>query len=676
VPRWVFDTAHRQWIEADKPSFTCDKASGYYLSPKYYYDKRIGWYEIIPESQTTALPDYMITSPNVVHTVLGDLVVGSADYQVAKSLGLLDAGGTGGILAPAGGSSVLGGTGAGSTNTASSAGGGQSWFDLTNLVNVINTLQSNATSGNVAAASNTTVGNVGTGAASVVANLINLLASAWSWSNGNLSFFMQNILAPLSGDINLNPTVTTAAGGGGLGSASINGTGSNSNNTVDINNPNSLNVNAQNTGNIVNNVDVNAASGNAAASQNTSVGNVASGSAMAQVNIINLINSFITSGSSFFGILNIIGSLNGDILFPTGFLNGLVPAGSAPAPSTTATLGGTGAGSTNQLGANNATAATLNSSSNNSINNNILTTADSGAAKVGSNTQVGSVSTGTASTNQSLFNMANSSIFGDNAVLVMVNVLGHWVGKIMSLPSTGSSQAALLTGNAQVGANAAPSATLSATNTGADSNNQANIDNSSTANVNQQSSGTITNNVKVSAQSGDANADKNTKVGDVSTGAAQANSSVANLFNTVLNVKHWFGVLIINVFGDWTGDVNHDSVAGGYSTAAGRAEGGVNAPAPAAAAKIAGTTLPAVGLLAIIAPSNGTGAASFNNTEGTNLAEVVPAGGQVLTAAVRTTPAQATAAASSKNLSLMFVLSALVMLVAGVLLTIDKKLRR
>ena len=666
VPNWVFDTVSQTWVAADQGSFTCDKASGYYLSPKYYFDKRIGWYEIIPPAAVAAKADYLITAPNLVHTVLGDLVVGSKDYQVAKALGLLE-GGSGGILAPSS-SSTISGTGAGSNNQVGTTNGSKTWFDFTNLVNVINTLQSNATSGNVNANSNTTVGNSASGAASVIANLINLLASAWSWSNGNLNFFMQNITAPQTGDIHLDPTQTTTGGGGGLGTANISGTGANSNNTVSANNPSSLNVNvnAQNTGNITNNVNLNAVSGDANASKNTVVGGVSTGNAMAQVNIINLINSFITSGSSFFGILNIMGSLNGDILFPTGFLNGLVPSGSLG--GTSAAIGSTGAGSNNQVGVNNASAATVNNSASSAVANNITTTAQSGAANLAANTSVGNVSTGASNTNQNLFNIANSSIFGDNAVLVMVNVLGHWVGKIMSLPGTGVSTSALLTGNATVG----PSNTnANIGTTGANSNNQVNADNSRTANINQKSTGTITNNVNVNAQSGDANVTKNTQVGAVSTGKAQADSSVANIFNTVLNVKHWFGVLVINVLGDWTGDVNHDSAAGGYSTAAGRAEGAASAPAPASQPVV---SLPSLGLLSIVKPLVGSAAGAGSSVAATS-GEITQGGGQVLTAAAQTTPKETLVAAHAKNLNLMFILSAIVMLVAGALATIDRKLR-
>jgi hypothetical protein len=652
VPDWVFDTVSGKWQAADKGSFSCDKASGYYMSPKYVYDKHSGWYEIMPADAPK--PAYVLTAPNVVHTVLGDLIVGSKDYQVAEALGL---------LAPAsGGGIAITGTGPDSNNQAGISNNNQTWMDLTNLVNVINTLQSTATSGNVTAESNTQAGNLSTGTASVLANIINLLASAWSWSNGSLNMFMQNFFGDHTGDLTLTPTEGTTGGGGRLGSSTTSNTGAGSNNVGTIDNASSLDVNAKNSGNIENNVDLSAVSGNASATSNTGVGNVGTGDAVAEVNIVNLINSFINSGSSFFGILNLFGNFNGDILFPTGFLNGLVPSSSIPGGGTAAALGETGPGSNNQAAVNNDTQANITNTSAMGVNNNIQTNAVSGAATVGQNTTAGNASSGDATTTNGLFNIANSSIFGDNAVLVIVNVLGHWVGKIMTIPGS-STSSALLTGNATVGSNA----------TGPDSNNQTEVNNTNKANISQNSTGTITNNVKLNAQSGDATATRNTEVGNVTTGSAKAASSVANIFNTVLNVKHWFGVLVINVFGDWVGDVNHNSAAGDQPGVGGKA-----ASQAAAAAGAGATPMPSVGLLAVLKPVAAATVSSSGGGNGAGPAATVSGDdGMVLTAAAQS-PAKATAAAAaqSKGLNIMFLLSAIVMLAAGALMAFDKKLRR
>jgi hypothetical protein len=642
------DTGTKKWVDADQSSFTCDLASGYFLSPLYYFDPHSGYYELIPQNQVASLPTYFMTAPQIIHTALGDLQVGSQAYEVAKAMGLL---GDGGI--------VINGTGPGSNNTAAVNKSNQSWFDLTNLVNVINALQSHANTGNVAAASNTQVGNAVTGAASVVANIINLLASAWSWSNGNLNFFMQNLLGNQTGDIMLNPTESATSGGGQLGSASINNTGANSNNSASNNTDSSLNVKAQSSGNIVNNVDLSAQSGNASANGNTSAGNVGSGNAMAEVNIINMINSFINSGSSFFGILNIFGNLNGDVLFPDGFLNGLLASGSGG--SSSAGISNTGPNSNNTAGVNGSSQTTVNNTVNNGVTNNINTTAASGSAGANGNTSAGNVSTGSASTNQGLFNLDNTSIFGDNAVLVIVNVLGHWVGKIVTLPG-GSSEAALLTGNATVGGNAQVSGT------GPGSNNEANVSNNAVANINQNTTGSITNNVNVGAQSGNANANNNTKVGDVTTGNAQAGSSVANIFNSALNIKHWFGVLVINVFGDWVGDVGDNTPAGNDTSQGGGASENVAAPAAGA--------LPKIGLLnlagnVINSTGHGNVAAGGSQVSGGN------GGGKVLTAAVQQQPApeKVQSVAKGKDLNILFILAAAGLLVAGALSSIERRLK-
>lgn len=648
IPDWVFDRASRTWQAADKGSFTCDKATGYFLSPKYFYNKRSGWYEIVPPETAAASPD-LISAPNVVHTVLGDLTVGSKDYEVAKALGLLS--GPGGI--------TMSNTGSDSNNMAAVDSSSQSWMDLTNLVNVINTLQSSATSGNVNATANTQAGTVSSGTASVIANVINLLASAWSWSHGDLNFFMQNFLGNHNGDLTLSPTESASSGGGSLGSVNLNGTGSGSNNQGTVNNSSNLAVNAKDSGSITNDLNLTAKSGDVAATRNSQVGSVASGDATAEANIINLINSFITSGSSFFGILNIFGNFNGDVLFPNGFLNGAVQSGSDNGSS--ASLNGTGPGSNNQAGINNTGQTTVNSSAQMGVNNNVSTSAASGTAGATANTSAGNVSTGSATTQQGTFNLANTSIFGDNAVLVIVNVLGHWVGKIMSVPGGNSTNSALLTGNAQVGANA----------TGPNSNNQASVTNSQNATVNRDSTGTITNNVKVDAQSGNAEANKNSKVGDVSTGNAKAASNVANIFNSVLDVKHWFGVLVINVFGDWLGDVNNNTAAGNPA---------VSPAATSGTTGLAASDVPRVGLLALVSgPGNvaagtATGTVAGAATQATTASD--PAGHQVLTAAAEQPPAsQVAAAAKGKDMSILFGISAGVMLLAGALASIDRKLK-
>lgn len=656
IPEWVFDNKTQKWVEADKSSFIYDREKGVWLSPKYYFNPRTGWYTTMADPATPK--DELLTAPQVVHTAFGDIEVGSTNWQLAKMMGIIGEDGN-----PTGAAAVgISGTGAGSTNRGSVSNQDQAWFDLTNLVSVINTLQSVAKSGDVTVDANTNVGDSVTGAANVIATLINLLSAAWSWSNGNLGFFIQNLFGNQTGDIMLQPTERVIGGGGQLGGASAgnSNTGAGSTNRASVSNESDLEVNAKNSGSITNDVDLLAQSGDAVASRNTSAGDVRSGDAMAAVSIINMINSFINSGSSFFGILNIFGNFSGDILFPEGFLDNLFGGG-----SNSASNDGTGAGSVNQAGVDNSSETSIENSAFYGINNNVTTTAQSGAAGLDANTKAGSTRTGEAATQNGLFNMVNSHIFGENAVLVIVNVMGHWVGRVMKLDG-GRTMSALLTGKAQV----------SNDDTGAGSVNQANVSNASKADIKQASEGTITNNVNARAQSGDATASQNTEVGNVETGSAKAVSSVANIVDSVLNVSRWFGVLVINVFGDWFGSVNEDTAAGTVLSAGaepGRGGGGevaaaaVVAPQPGPVGMVAGWTS---GLGGGDAPAAGHSAPGLL----VDAATAVGGGGAILAAAAQAAGPIALAA-KGENVNWLLIAAAALLLVAGACVLLDQRRR-
>jgi hypothetical protein len=277
-----------------------------------------------------------------------------------------------------------------------------------------------------------------------------------------------------------------------------------------------------------------------------------------------------------------------------------------------------------------------------------------------------------------LCNVSNSSIFGDNAVFVMVNVLGHWVGKIMDVPG-GASECALLGGNTTVGSTAGGNAALtgggSATvdGTGPASTNQAGVNNSSTANINQSSVGSITNNVNANAQSGDASASDNTKVGNITSGIAKAATNVGNFFNSALNLKHWFGVLVINVFGDWTGDVNHDSAAGNAKPSSPSTDQVTNAAVAAAQASVAPLAHGQV-----VSGDSGSGGNLDGGAGGSaDQSPQVVATNKVLTAAAHNSgTGTAAAVAKGKDMSLLFGISAVVLLLAGATASVERKLRR
>ena len=146
---------------------------------------------------------------------------------------------------------------------------------------------------------------------------------------------------------------------------------------------------------------------------------------------------------------------------------------------------------------------------------------------------------GRADTRLTLLNLTGHQVIAKNAVLVFVNVFGSWLGLIMDAPAGATS--ALLAG-------------------GVDQNSSAAQPGNTTSNSNTVN--TINNNLELSAASGNANVTGNTQVGDATTGDAEIAVNVGNIINSEFSISDWFGVLFINVFGNWVGSLGMDTAAG------------------------------------------------------------------------------------------------------------------
>jgi hypothetical protein len=85
---------------------------------------------------------------------------------------------------------------------------------------------------------------------------------------------------------------------------------------------------------------------------------------------------------------------------------------------------------------------------------------------------------------------------------------------------------------------------------------------SGTTNVNADTHNQITNNIDVTAQTGDATVAGNTQGGNATTGDASAGINLLNISNSNFSLADWFGVLFINVFGSWNGSFGVDTEAG------------------------------------------------------------------------------------------------------------------
>ncbi len=262
-----------------------------------------------------------------------------------------------------------------------------------------------------------------------------------------------------------------------------------------------------NNGTINNNVDLTASTGDATVQNNRVGGDATTGDALTEANIINLINSSITDGESFLGTININGNLNGNILLPADVLDGLLNQGPP-------VNGDAGSNVTNI--------------NNEDVINNITLLAQTGNASVLQNGDGGNATTGNASTNLNLYNLANSDIVAGNLLLVFVNVSGTWEGLLFNVPTT----------SAAIGGGVQQDSAIPAGSNITDENNEL-----------------IENNIYLDSTSGNALVAYNRHGGNATSGNATSDANVVNILGDQIDLTGWLGILVINVFGSWTGNL-------------------------------------------------------------------------------------------------------------------------
>ncbi len=371
-------------------------------------------------------------------------------------------------------------------------------FDLFYNAFISNNINSTAITGDALVSMNTLAGSALSGDATAIANVFNLLQSVWNLgvTGSTFSTFTQNIFGNVLGDLWLQtPEPNTQ---GAL--------------------PSDVTVNASQSAAIHNTINLEAISGDAAVTNNTTAGDATTGTATVIANIINAINTSIVSGNSFVGMLNIYGSLDGDILLPQDLISTLL------ASNAIGTLDTSQISNASVLGEFNNTLSTT---------NNVDVSATSGDATVTHNTSAGNATTGDADTNVTILNLTGREVVGKNALLVFVNVLGTWVGMIVDAP-TGTTSAAFGGG----------------------------VTEDSTLDITQNNNQAIVNDINAHATSGNALVSSNTSAGNATSGDAMTAVNILNMNNSQFALSDWFGVLFINVFGSWTGSFGVDTIAG------------------------------------------------------------------------------------------------------------------
>ncbi len=209
---------------------------------------------------------------------------------------------------------------------------------------------------------------ISTGDANTQVDVINLVNT--NDANSDTSFQIENVFGDQTGDINLVDAAANAP------------------------DPSLLLVNQTNTATVTNFILVYANSGWNLVTDG--LGEIQTGAAYATVNVINFINANLANSQLSFVIINIFGTLDGNIVLPE--------------PSQLATL----------LGGN----FQLNQLNTGVVNNSITATSDTG----GNGLEGGSIETGNATTTANVIDNVNSNMLGGTFYHLLVNNYGTWNG--------------------------------------------------------------------------------------------------------------------------------------------------------------------------------------------------------------------------------------------------------
>ncbi len=332
------------------------------------------------------------------------------------------------------------------------------------------------------------------------------------------------------------------------------GNGAGSTNTSQANKTSQSSLTQTNDGSVGNNLVLTANSGDNLSNKNTG-GNtgIQTGNANVSANSLTFLNNNIASGNVVYGVVNIYGNLQGDIILPQSVLDSFNPCtNGCNNTNTSLSNAGNGAGSSNTSVANQMSHNLLSQTNDAVIDNNLQTTSTTGGNDATRNTGgTTTVNSGQASADSHVLNIANSNISDGNLWLVLVNKAGQWIGQLIGAPSGSTVASNGLTITSDANGN------VSASNNGngAGSTNNAQTTQNSQTTTQQKNTGTVGNKLTLSANTGGNIANENTGGNvTVQTGDAKILANIVNFVNDNIVGKGKLFVTVVNVFGKWVGD--------------------------------------------------------------------------------------------------------------------------
>ena len=434
-------------------------------------------------------------------------------------------------------------TGSDSDNTATSTTNNDFDFTANNDLDANNNAYVDVDTGYNSADKNTGDGEVVTGDADIVLTALNV------GNNTGVGTQVFNVYDDQTGDLILNFDNVSAVPLGNVcsgGESSNDTTGEWSSNDAATVCTSQNTILVDNNGNIVNDYYLSADAGHNSADKNTGDGSVTTGDANIVLNVINFINNTFLGGGGelLLGLVNIFGSLNGNIVLnvPDSGDDYYLGGGGQAGNSTT------GSWSDNNASTNTNNNADISMTNSSDILNNLMLFGDTGSNDASKNTGSGSVTTGNVNSNLNVANISNMNGIGDGGTLwmVLVNNLGSWSGQIWGLDSTGTASPFF---TFEIGEDGAFNAV-----TGADSTNNAAVENNNNTDITMNNNANLTNNVYINANTGGNSASMNTGSGTISTGNVNVAANIVNMLNNNFLAGR-FVLTIVNVFGSWTGDI-------------------------------------------------------------------------------------------------------------------------
>ena len=422
-----------------------------------------------------------------------------------------------------------------------------------NVAAVENNLEVSSTSGKNELSKNEGDATLTTGEVDIIVNLLNILNL--NITGSDFTHLIVNIFGNLTGEFDLDDISEKYLGldeDDLVAIAKNSNTGDDSQNTALAKSEEKLDVQNQNNAALVNNVQVEGVSGQNDLSENEGNVNVLTGRIKILTSILNFINANFSGTDWYFAMINIFGTLEGDILLPDP--NSYLTAEDG---SVTATNKNTGDDSQNQALAEKTENVNVKNDNSAQVENKVNAVGDSGTNQAYANEDETTMETGKVDVTAQLMNWLNYNIFGDRWVMVVVNVFGHWLGKIVAFPGKGDINAPesgtlVAVANGQNGGG--PEVLAENESTGENSQNSAAGTSESDLSVSNENKAYVENNVDVTGVSGQNTTNENEDPVGVSTGWIDLDVNLFNIVNFNVAGRQWM-LLIVNVFGDFLGNI-------------------------------------------------------------------------------------------------------------------------